>query len=96
MHGKRLKLKRGGVIEKADAKNIYVRGEDENGAFIDHYQVNKNVRTNNNTSFGQRTGIKAGDVVEAGQVIADGPSMDRGELAVGVNAMCCLHAMEWL
>ncbi|WP_419774121.1 DNA-directed RNA polymerase subunit beta [Halarcobacter sp.] len=88
-----IKARRAGVIEKADSKNIYISGEDENGAFIDHYEVNKNVRTNNNTSFGQRTAIKAGDFVEKGQVIADGPSMDNGELAVGVNAMVAF--MPW-
>ncbi len=88
-----IKAKRAGVIEKADAKNIYIRGEDENGAFIDHYNVSKNVRTNNNTSFGQRIGTKEGSTVEAGQVIADGPSMDNGELAVGVNAMVAF--MPW-
>ena len=88
-----IKAKRAGVVEKADAKNVYISGEDENGAFIDHYEVNKNVRTNNNTSFGQRTATKEGDFVEAGQVIADGPSMDNGELAVGVNAMVAF--MPW-
>ncbi len=88
-----IKADRTGVVEKADAKNIYVRGEDENGAFIDHYSVNKNVRTNNNTSFGQRIAVKEGEVVDKGQVIADGPSMDKGELAVGVNA--CVAFMPW-
>jgi len=88
-----IKAKRAGVIEKADSKNIYVRGEDEDGAFIDHYHVSKNVRTNNNTSFGQRIGTREGAIVEAGQVIADGPSMDNGELAVGVNAMVAF--MPW-
>ncbi|AXH10554.1 DNA-directed RNA polymerase subunit beta [Malaciobacter halophilus] len=88
-----IKAKRAGTVEKADAKNIYIRGEDENGAFIDHYEISKNVRTNNNTSFGQRVAVKQGDVVEKGQVIADGPSMDKGELAVGVNAMVAF--MPW-
>jgi DNA-directed RNA polymerase subunit beta len=88
-----IKAERGGVVEKADSKNIYIRGEDENGAFIDHYIVNKNVRTNNNTSFGQRTAVKMGQRIEAGQVIADGPSMDKGELAVGVNATVAF--MPW-
>ncbi|WP_122894039.1 DNA-directed RNA polymerase subunit beta [Arcobacter peruensis] len=88
-----IKANRAGVVEKADAKNVYIRGEDENGAFIDHYNVSKNVRTNNNTSFGQRIGTKEGSIVEAGQVIADGPSMDNGELAVGVNAMVAF--MPW-
>ena len=88
-----IKANRAGVIEKADAKNIYVRGEDEDGAFIDHYEVNKNVRTNNNTSFGQRIAVKEGQFVEKAQVIADGPSMDKGELAVGVNALVAF--MPW-
>jgi DNA-directed RNA polymerase subunit beta len=88
-----IKAARAGLVEKADAKNIYVRGEDENGAFIDHYPVNKNVRTNNNTSFGQRIAVTEGEFVEKGQVIADGPSMDKGELAVGVNAKVAF--MPW-
>ncbi len=88
-----IKANRAGTVEKSDAKNIYISGEDENGAFIDHYEVNKNVRTNNNTSFGQRTAIKEGQFVQKGQVIADGPSMDKGELAVGVNAMVAF--MPW-
>ena len=88
-----IKADRTGIVEKADAKNIYISGEDENGAFIDHYEVNKNVRTNNNTSFGQRTAVKDGEFVQKGQVIADGPSMDNGELAVGVNAMVAF--MPW-
>jgi DNA-directed RNA polymerase subunit beta len=88
-----IKAKRAGVVEKADSKNIYISGEDENGAFIDHYEVHKNVRTNNNTDFEQRTTVKTGDIVEKGQVIADGPSMDKGELAVGINAMVAF--MPW-
>lgn len=88
-----IKAKRAGIVEKADSKNIYISGEDENGAFIDHYEVHKNVRTNNNTDFEQRTSVRAGEFVEKGQVIADGPSMDRGELAVGVNAMVAF--MPW-
>jgi len=88
-----IKADRAGVVEKADSKNIYIRGEDEEGAFIDRYEVHKNVRTNNNTSFGQRVAIKAGQQIEAGQVVADGPAMDRGELAVGVNAMVAF--MPW-
>ncbi|WP_198305208.1 DNA-directed RNA polymerase subunit beta [Arcobacter vandammei] len=88
-----IKAKRAGIVEKADSKNIYISGDDENGAFIDHYEVHKNVRTNNNTDFEQRTAVRAGDFVEKGQVIADGPSMDKGELAVGINAMVAF--MPW-
>lgn len=71
------KATRAGIVEKVDAKNIYVLGEDENGAFIDHYSLQKNLRTNQNTSFSQRPIVKAGDCVEVGQVIADGPNMDK-------------------
>ncbi len=80
-----IKAKRAGVVEKIDSKNIYILGEDENGAFIDHYWLHKNMRTNQNTSFMQVPIVKKGDFIEKGQVIADGPSMDRGEMAIGKN-----------
>ncbi len=88
-----IKAKRGGVVEKVDNKNIYILGEDENGAFIDHYWLHKNMRTNQNTSFSQAPIVKKGDRVEAGDVIADGPSMDRGEMAIGKNALVAF--MPW-
>jgi len=72
-------------VEKVDSKNIYILGEDENGAFIDHYWLHKNMRTNQNTSFMQAPIVKKGQFVEKGQVIADGPSMDSGEMAIGKN-----------
>ncbi len=80
-----IKATRGGIIEKVDSQKIYVRGENEDGAFIDHYPLQKNLRTNQNTSFNQKPIVKIGDVIEAGQIIADGPSMDTGELAIGKN-----------
>jgi DNA-directed RNA polymerase beta subunit len=80
-----VKAKRGGVVEKVDANNIYILGEDDNGAFIDHYNLQKNLRTNQNTSFDQRPIINKGDKVEDNGVIADGPNMDQGELAIGKN-----------
>ena len=80
-----VKATRGGTIEKVDANNIYILGNDENGAYIDHYSLQKNLRTNQNTSFSQYPVVKEGQVVENGEVIADGPSMDRGELALGKN-----------
>ena len=88
-----IKAKRGGVIEKVDSKNIYILGEDENGAFIDHYWLHKNMRTNQNTSFMQAPIINKGDTVETGQVIADGPSMQKGEMAIGKNALVAF--MPW-
>ncbi len=88
-----IKAKRGGIVEKVDSKNIYIMGEDENGAFIDHYRPQKNMRTNQNTTFSQVPIVKKGDRVEAGQVIADGPNMDQGELAIGKNIMVAF--MPW-
>jgi DNA-directed RNA polymerase beta subunit len=88
-----IKAKRAGIVEKVDAKNIYILGEDENGAFIDHYSLQKNMRTNQNTTFSQVPIVKKGDRVEAGQVIADGPNMDQGELAIGKNIMVAF--MPW-
>ncbi|RAX57769.1 DNA-directed RNA polymerase subunit beta/beta' [Helicobacter monodelphidis] len=80
-----IKAVRGGSVEKVDGKNIYILGEDENGAYIDHYSLQKNLRTNQNTCFSQLPIVRAGDTIEAGQVIADGPNMNKGELALGKN-----------
>ncbi|NLC28508.1 MAG: DNA-directed RNA polymerase subunit beta [Campylobacteraceae bacterium] len=88
-----IKAKRAGVVEKVDNKNIYILGEDENGAFIDHYSMEKNLRTNQNTTFSQKPIVKKGEPILAGEVIADGPSMDMGELAIGKNVMVAL--MPW-
>ncbi len=79
------KATRSGVVERVDAKNIYILGEDDNGAYIDHYHLGKNLRTNQNTCFSQQPIVRQGDRVEQGQIIADGPSMDNGELALGKN-----------
>lgn len=80
-----VKAIRGGIVEKIDARNIYILGEDSSGAYIDGYSLQKNLRTNQNTCFAQRPIVKRGDIVEAGQIIADGASMDMGELALGKN-----------
>jgi len=88
-----VKAKRSGKVEKVDAKNIYVMGEDESGVFIDHYPLEKNMRTNQNTTFTQTPIVKLGDEVKAGQIIADGANMDQGELAIGKNIMVAF--MPW-
>ncbi len=88
-----VKAKRSGRVEKVDAKNIYIMGEDETGVFIDHYPLEKNMRTNQNTTFTQTPIVKLGDEVKAGQVIADGANMDQGELAIGKNIMVAF--MPW-
>ncbi len=88
-----IKAKRAGVVEKVDNKNVYILGEDENGSFIDLYVLEKNMRTNQNTTFTQKVAVKKGEVIKEGQIIADGPSMDRGELAIGKNVMVAF--MPW-
>jgi len=88
-----VKASRAGKIEKVDAKHIYVMGEDDNGTFIDYYPLQKNMRTNQNTTFGQRPIVKVGEEVAQGQIIADGPNMDQGELAIGINARVAF--MPW-
>jgi len=88
-----VKAKREGTVEKVDAKNIYIMGEDESGVFIDHYPLEKNMRTNQNTTFTQTPIVKLGDKISAKQVIADGANMDQGELAIGKNIMVAF--MPW-
>ncbi len=88
-----IKAKRAGRVEKVDAKHIFVLGEDESGTFIDYYPLEKNLRTNQNTTFSQKASVKVGQEVTEGQIIADGPNMDRGELALGINAMVAF--MPW-
>jgi DNA-directed RNA polymerase beta subunit len=88
-----VKAKRAGIVEKVDAKNIYILGEDENGPFIDHYKLDKFLRTNQNTAFDQRPIVKKGDVISINQPIADGPNMDQGEISVGKNMMVAF--MPW-
>ncbi len=88
-----VKARRAGTVEKVDGKNIYVMGEDETGVFIDHYPLEKNMRTNQNTTFTQTPIVKLGDKVEAQQIIADGANMDQGELAIGKNIMVAF--MPW-
>jgi DNA-directed RNA polymerase beta subunit len=88
-----VKAGRPGTVEKVDGKNIYVMGEDETGVFIDHYPLEKNMRTNQNTTFTQTPIVKLGDKIESKQVIADGANMDQGELAIGKNIMVAF--MPW-
>ena len=88
-----VKAKRAGRIEKVDGKHIYIMGEEDGEIFIDYYPLQKNLRTNQNTSFTQKPIVKIGEMVAKNQIIADGPNMDQGELALGVNAMVAF--MPW-
>jgi len=80
---------RGGVIESVDAARIIVRVNDaETGAGeagVDIYNLTKYTRSNQNTCISQRPLVKDGDTIARGDILADGPSIDMGELALGQN-----------
>ena len=81
--------RRGGVIESVDSGRVVVRVNDkevESGeAGVDIYNLTKYTRSNQNTCINQRPIVKQGDKVSRGDVLADGPSVDLGELALGQN-----------
>jgi DNA-directed RNA polymerase subunit beta len=80
---------RSGVVDSADASRIVVRvnekdvGVDEGP--VDIYNLTKYTRSNQNTCINQRPIVKKGDVISLGDILADGPSVDMGELALGQN-----------
>ena len=80
---------RGGVIESVDAARIIVRVNDEETdageAGVDIYNLTKYTRSNQNTCISQKPLVKHGDRVARGDILADGPSVDTGELALGQN-----------
>ncbi len=89
--------RRGGTIEMVDASRIVVHVSDDEEITgepgVDIYNLIKYTRSNQNTTVNQRPLVKAGDAIEAGDVLADGPSTDMGELALGRNALIAF--MPW-
>ncbi|WP_444943467.1 DNA-directed RNA polymerase subunit beta [Microbulbifer sp. ZKSA006] len=81
--------KRGGIIERVDSSRVVVRVADaevEAGdAGVDIYNLTKYIRSNQNTCINQRPIVNTGDRVVRGDILADGPSVDLGELALGQN-----------
>jgi len=81
--------RRGGRVDSVDASRIVVRvNDDETTAAepgVDIYNLTKYTRSNQNTCINQRPLVKNGDIISAGDVMADGPSTDKGELALGQN-----------
>ncbi|MCP5208632.1 MAG: DNA-directed RNA polymerase subunit beta [Hahellaceae bacterium] len=81
--------RRGGVIESVDAARVVVRVNDDEtlagDAGVDIYNLTKYTRSNQNTCINQRSLVRVGEQVERGDVLADGPSVDMGELALGQN-----------
>ncbi len=97
-----VKAERSGAVEYADSEVIRIRhtkqargkGENPFRADEDTYQLKKYGRSNQNTCINQKPIVSKGDKVEAGQVIADGPATDRGELALGRNVLVAFLPWE--
>lgn len=80
-----------GKIKKVDSVHIEVERESDKG--IDTYKLHKFMGGNQGTTINQRPIVKEGDLVEAGEIIADGPSTDQGEMALGKNILIAF--MNW-
>jgi len=88
--------RRTGIIDQVDATRIVVRSTEETSSTaqaVDIYNLQKFQRSNQNTCINQRPLVKIGDVVTKGDIIADGPSTDLGELALGRNILVAF--MPW-
>ncbi|MDY0295839.1 MAG: DNA-directed RNA polymerase subunit beta [Acidobacteriota bacterium] len=86
--------RRSGVVMNSDAERIIIKTDDSREAQLDFseigadlYELKKYRRSNQNTLINQRPLVKVGDRVEAGQILADGPASDRGEMAMGRNIL---------
>ena len=93
--GATIVAKRPGVVDQIDGARIVVRATAEDGTTygVDIYRLRKYMRSNQSTCINQRPLVKVGDRVNTGDIIADGPSTDLGELALGRNVLCAF--MPW-
>src|SRR5690606_2938358 len=88
--------RRSGVVDQVDATRIVIRATEEtqtSAPGVDIYNLLKFQRSNQSTCITQRPLVKVGDYVNAGDVIADGPSTQLGELALGRNVLVAF--MPW-
>ncbi|TYS13884.1 DNA-directed RNA polymerase subunit beta [Rossellomorea vietnamensis] len=87
-----------GLVERVEAKQVWVRqikeidGQEVKGD-LDKYRMQKFIRSNQGTCYNQRPIVSEGDRVTKGEILADGPSMEKGELALGRNVM--VGFMTW-
>jgi DNA-directed RNA polymerase subunit beta len=94
--GAAIAARRTGVIDQIDATRIVIRATedlDPTKSGVDIYRLMKYQRSNQSTCINQRPLVKVGDVVRKGDIIADGPSTDLGELALGRNVLVAF--MPW-
>src|SRR5665811_2111774 len=95
--GAAIGARRTGVVDQVDATRIVVRATEETDpskSGVDIYNLRKFQRSNQNTCINQRPLVRVGDHVQAAEIIADGPSTDLGELALGRNVLVAF--MPWM
>ncbi|HEY2033219.1 MAG TPA: DNA-directed RNA polymerase subunit beta, partial [Rhizomicrobium sp.] len=94
--GSAISARRSGIVDQIDATRIVVRATEETDPTkpgIDIYHLKKFQRSNQSTCINQRPLVKVGDKLQKGDIIADGPSTQLGELALGKNALVAF--MPW-
>jgi len=94
--GAAVAARRAGVVDQVDATRIVIRAnaaEVRGDTGVDIYNLRKFQRSNQNTCITQRPLVRVGDRIEKGDIIADGPSTQLGELALGRNVLCAF--MPW-
>ena len=95
--GAAIAARRTGIIDQVDATRIVIRATEEldpSKPGVDIYRLRKFQRSNQNTCINQRPLVTVGDHVQAGEIIADGPSTDLGDLALGKNVLVAF--MPWM
>ncbi|HVL71438.1 MAG TPA: DNA-directed RNA polymerase subunit beta [Beijerinckiaceae bacterium] len=94
--GAAIGARRAGIVDQVDATRIVIRATEETDPTrpgVDIYRLQKFQRSNQNTCITQKPLVRVGDVVAKGDIIADGPSTDLGELALGRNVLVAF--MPW-
>src|ERR1700710_1407621 len=94
--GAAIAARRGGIVDQIDATRIVIRATEETDAAkpgVDIYRLMKFQRSNQSTCINQKPLVRVGDRVEKGDIIADGPSTDLGDLALGRNVLVAF--MPW-
>ena len=93
--GATIVAKRPGIVDQIDGARIVVRATADDGTThgVDIYRLRKYMRSNQSTCINQRPLVRVGDRVSLGDIIADGPSTELGELALGRNVLCAF--MPW-
>jgi DNA-directed RNA polymerase subunit beta len=95
--GAAIAARRSGIIDQVDATRIVIRATEETDPSkpgVDIYRLRKFQRSNQSTCINQRPLVSVGDTVSAGDIIADGPSTDLGDLALGKNVLVAF--MPWM